>query len=119
MQAAGLKKGSENAKTTKIATITKEQVQEIAEYKMKDLNTNDVEAAIRTIAGTAKNMGILIEGIDNVAAEEAAAAQASKDANAAEIANAALDAAATNAMENKEHIEAESDNGLDNEGKGK
>ena len=111
LQAAGLKKGSDNAKTTKIATIKKSQVQEIAEYKMEDLNTNDVEAAVRIIAGTAKNMGILIEGIDNVEAEKAAAAQASKDANAAEVAEAALDAAATSATENKEFTEAESDNG--------
>ncbi|QBF34379.1 50S ribosomal protein L11 [Mycoplasmopsis phocirhinis] len=65
IKAAKLSKGSSNAKTTKIATITVEQLREIAEYKLPDLNTNNIEAAMRTIAGTAKNMGILIEGFDS------------------------------------------------------
>ncbi|MBR5049183.1 MAG: 50S ribosomal protein L11, partial [Erysipelotrichaceae bacterium] len=42
--------------------ITVDQLREIAEYKMSDLNANDVEAAMKIIAGTAKNMGIKIEG---------------------------------------------------------
>ena len=60
-KAAGVKKGSGNSKTTKVATITREQLREIAEIKMPDLNANDVEAGMNIIAGTAKNMGILIE----------------------------------------------------------
>ena len=61
-QAAKIQSGSANSKTTIAATITVDQLREIAEYKLVDLNTDDVEAAMRTIAGTAKNMGIAIEG---------------------------------------------------------
>ncbi|MGL4624020.1 MAG: 50S ribosomal protein L11 [Culicoidibacterales bacterium] len=60
LKAAGIASGSSNAKTTKVATITREQLREIAEVKMPDLNANDVEAAMNIVAGTAKNMGILI-----------------------------------------------------------
>lgn len=60
-KAAGIQKGSSNAKLTKVATITREQLREIAETKMPDLNANDVEAGMNIIAGTAKNMGIIIE----------------------------------------------------------
>lgn len=59
---AGISKGSGSAKTNKVATITKAQLQEVAEYKMPDLNANDIEAAMKIVAGTAKNMGIEIEG---------------------------------------------------------
>lgn len=58
LKAAGLEKGSANPKTTKVGKVTRAQVKEIAEYKMPDLNANDLEAAIRTIEGTARNMGI-------------------------------------------------------------
>ncbi|MGL4972128.1 MAG: 50S ribosomal protein L11 [Culicoidibacterales bacterium] len=60
LKVAGIASGSANAKTTKVATITREQLREIAEIKMPDLNANDVEAAMNIVAGTAKNMGILI-----------------------------------------------------------
>ena len=59
-KAAKIAKGSSDAKREKVAKISKKQVQEIAEVKMPDLNCNDIEAAIRTIAGTAKNMGIQV-----------------------------------------------------------
>ena len=101
-QAANIKKGSENAKTTKVATVTKDQVREIAEYKMEDLNTTDIEAAIRTIAGTAKNMGILVDGLDNIQAEMAAAKEAAAAEAAAEAKEAELDAAAEAAKEAKD-----------------
>lgn len=65
VKAAKIEKGSANAKTTKVATITVDQLKEIAEYKIVDLNTNNIEAAMRTIAGTAKNMGIVVEGFDS------------------------------------------------------
>ncbi len=61
LKAAGLKKGSANARTTKVGTITTAQLKEIAEYKMPDLNCNDVEAAMKVIEGTAKQMGITIK----------------------------------------------------------
>ncbi|MGL5268165.1 MAG: 50S ribosomal protein L11 [Spiroplasma sp.] len=55
-----LGKGSSNAKLTKVATLTKEQITEIAKIKMPDLNAYDLETAIKIVAGTAKNMGINI-----------------------------------------------------------
>ena len=57
-KAAGVAKASGTPNTVKAGKITKAQLQEIAEYKMPDLNANDVEAAIKIIAGTARNMGI-------------------------------------------------------------
>ncbi len=66
MQAAGLKKGSANSKTTIVGKITKKQLEEITTYKLADLNTDSLESGMKIIAGTAKNMGIAIEGFDNV-----------------------------------------------------
>jgi len=63
-KAAGISKGSGTPKTVKAGKITVDQLREIAEYKMPDLNANDVESAMRVVAGTAKNMGIKIEGWD-------------------------------------------------------
>ncbi|MCK5085651.1 50S ribosomal protein L11 [Candidatus Parcubacteria bacterium] len=60
-KAAGVKKGSKEPQKDKVGKITKKQLQEIAELKMKDLNANDIEAGMKIIAGTAKNMGITIE----------------------------------------------------------
>lgn len=57
----GIEKGSGEPNKTKVAKITKAQIREIAERKMPDLNADDIEAAMRTIEGTAKNMGITIE----------------------------------------------------------
>lgn len=57
-KAAGVQKGSGTPNTKKAGTITKAKLQEIAEYKMPDLNANDVEAAMRIIEGTARQMGI-------------------------------------------------------------
>ena len=60
-KAAGVAKGSGEPHKTKVAKLTKEQVREIAEQKMEDLNANDVEMAMRIIAGTARSMGITTE----------------------------------------------------------
>jgi len=57
-KAAKIDKGSPVPHLTKVAKVTRDQVKEIAELKMKDLNANDVEAAIKIIAGTARSMGI-------------------------------------------------------------
>ena len=62
-KAAGVKKAGTNQKQI-VGTITADQVREIAEYKMPDLNANDVESAMKIIAGTARNMGIKIEGFE-------------------------------------------------------
>lgn len=61
LKEAGVKKGSNNAKATKVGSITKEQLKKIAEYKLPDLNCYDVEAAMKIVAGTARNMGIAVE----------------------------------------------------------
>ena len=60
-KAAGVPKGAGNSLVEKVGTITKAQLKEIAEQKMPDLNANDVEAAMNIIAGSARNMGIVIE----------------------------------------------------------
>lgn len=61
LKAAGIQKGSSNSKTTKVGHISKDQLRQIAEYKMSDLNCNDIEAAMRIVAGSARNMGIVID----------------------------------------------------------
>jgi large subunit ribosomal protein L11 len=59
-KAIGIEKGSGQPKTTKVGSITRAQLKEIAETKMPDLNANDVEAAMRIIEGTARNMGVTV-----------------------------------------------------------
>lgn len=60
LKAAGIQKGSANAKTTIVGQVTKAQIKEIAEYKMPDLNANDIEAACKIVEGSARNMGIKV-----------------------------------------------------------
>lgn len=57
-KAAGIEKGSGEPHKTKVGKVTKKQIREIAEKKMVDLNANDIEAAMKIIEGTARNMGI-------------------------------------------------------------
>jgi len=59
-KAAGISKGSSNPLKDKVGKITKAQLREIAEKKLPDLNTNDIEAAMKIVAGSAKSMGIEI-----------------------------------------------------------
>jgi len=61
-KAVGLDKGSASSKKTKVGTITQAQLRTIAETKMPDLNAADVEGAMRQIAGTARSMGVVVEG---------------------------------------------------------
>ena len=61
-KAAGVQKGSATPHTVKVAKITAEQVRQIAEQKQADLNANDIDAASKIIAGTARSMGITVEG---------------------------------------------------------
>jgi large subunit ribosomal protein L11 len=58
LKALGKEKGSGKPNTSKIGTISKSQLREIAEKKMRDLNANDVEAAIKIVAGSARSMGV-------------------------------------------------------------
>ncbi len=60
-KAAGITKGSGKPLQEKVGKITKKQVREIAERKMPDLNANDVEAAMRMVEGTARQMGVTVE----------------------------------------------------------
>jgi large subunit ribosomal protein L11 len=61
-KAAGVDKGSGEPNVNKVATVTSDQVREIAERKMEDLNAADVEAAMRLVEGTARSMGFTVEG---------------------------------------------------------
>ena len=62
LKAAGVEKGSGEPHTNKVASITRDQVREIAQTKMADLNANDIDAAEKIIAGTARSMGITVSG---------------------------------------------------------
>ena len=59
-KAAGVDKGSAVPNRDKVGSVTRKQVREIAELKMKDLNANDIEGAMRQIEGTARNMGLTV-----------------------------------------------------------
>ena len=61
-KAAGIPKGSGTPNKAKIGTISRAKIEEIAKAKMQDLNTNNVESAMKTIEGTAKSMGLTVEG---------------------------------------------------------
>jgi len=60
-KAAGIEKGSAEPNRTKVGTVKRVQIREIAELKMKDLNAVDLEGAMRQIEGTARNMGLVVE----------------------------------------------------------
>lgn len=60
-KAINLQKGAANPLKDKVGKITKKQLREIAEKKMKDMNTEDVESAVRSLAGTARQMGVTVE----------------------------------------------------------
>ena len=62
-KAAGVESGSPRPHTDKVGKITRKQVEEIAKAKMPDLTAADLEAAMRTVAGSARSMGILVEGM--------------------------------------------------------
>jgi large subunit ribosomal protein L11 len=61
-RAAGIVKGSAEPNRNKVGKVTKKQVEDIARLKLTDLNTTNVDAAVRTIMGTARNMGLEVEG---------------------------------------------------------
>ena len=60
-KALGIEHGSKNPRTTKVGTLPRAKLREIAEMKMKDLNANDVDAAMQIIEGSARSMGIQVE----------------------------------------------------------
>jgi large subunit ribosomal protein L11 len=62
-KAAKLDKGSAKPHTDKVGRLTREQVEEVAKQKLKDLTASDLDAAVRTIAGSARSMGVTVEGL--------------------------------------------------------
>ncbi|ABM44008.1 MAG: 50S ribosomal protein L11 [Diaphorobacter nitroreducens] len=62
-KAIKLDKGSSNALSTKVGKITRAQLEEIAKTKLKDMNAASVDAAVRTLAGSARSMGVTVEGL--------------------------------------------------------
>ena len=64
LKAAGLKSGSGRPNTEKVGTVTRAQLEEIATTKMADLTASDMDAAVRTIAGSARSMGLIVEGAE-------------------------------------------------------
>jgi large subunit ribosomal protein L11 len=62
-KASGVDKGSQRPHTDKVGKITRAQAEEIAKTKMPDLTASDLDAAVRTIAGSARSMGITVEGV--------------------------------------------------------
>jgi large subunit ribosomal protein L11 len=62
-KAAGVKSGASNPLVDKVGKVTREQVEEIARQKQPDLTAGDLDAAVRTVAGTARSMGIDVEGL--------------------------------------------------------
>ena len=63
MKAAGIEKGSKVPHTDKVGKLTRAQAEEIAKTKMPDLTASDLDAAVRTIAGSARSMGVIVEGV--------------------------------------------------------
>ncbi|MBT3505211.1 MAG: 50S ribosomal protein L11, partial [Piscirickettsiaceae bacterium] len=64
LKAAGLKSGSGTPNTVKVGKVNRAQLEEIATVKMPDLSANDMDAAVKTIAGTARSMGLDVEGAE-------------------------------------------------------
>lgn len=62
-KAVGIKSGSSKPNSSKVGTVTREQLEEIAKAKMQDLNAADLDAAVRIIAGSARSMGLNVEGV--------------------------------------------------------
>ena len=62
-KAAGIESGSKRPNTEKVGKVTRKQLEEIAKTKMADLTAADMDAAVRTIAGSARSMGITVEGV--------------------------------------------------------
>ena len=105
-KAAGLSKASSKGANEIVATISKEDLQKIAETKMPDLNAYDIESAMEIIAGTARNMGIAIKGVNDAELAEQAAEAAKEEAERAKR-EAELEAMEEEAKEMAEAASAE------------
>ncbi len=85
LKAAGIQKGSTKGANSTVATISKDDVKKIAEIKLPDLNAYDLDAAMRIVAGTARNMGIAVKGMTDVELEEQAKEAKEAEAQAAKL----------------------------------
>jgi len=108
-KAAGIQKASAKGRLEQVATISEKQLREIAETKLPDLNAYDIEQAMKIIEGTAKNMGVAIEGKVLATEEEIAEAKAHEVemAKEAELEAAELAADVTPEEEAKEEVAEE------------
>ena len=78
-KAAGLQKASGEPNREKVGTVTRKQLEEIAETKMVDLNTTDLDAAVRMLSGTARSMGVEVQGVGEVPSQEQDEAQSQQE----------------------------------------
>ena len=85
LKAAGIQKGSTKGANSTVATISKDDVKKIAEIKLPDLNAYDLDAAMRIVAGTARNMGIAVKGMTDAELEEQAKEAQEAEAQAAKL----------------------------------
>ena len=85
LKAAGIQKGSTKGANSTVATISKDDVKKIAEIKLPDLNAYDLDAAMRILAGTARNMGIAVKGMTDKELEEQAKEAQEAEAQAAKL----------------------------------
>ena len=98
LKAAGISKGSTKGANQIVATLTKDEIKKIAEIKMPDLNAYDIDSAITIVAGTARNMGIAVKGLNDFELEEQAKEAEKAEAQAAKL-EAELEAAEESARE--------------------
>lgn len=85
LKAAGINKGGVKGANDVVASITKDQLKTIAETKLPDLNTDDIEAAMSQVAGTARNMGIAVKGLNDKELAEQAEEAKEAEAEAAKL----------------------------------
>lgn len=117
LKAAGLNKGSVKGANDVVATITKDQLKEIAEIKMPDLNAYTIEAAMKSVEGTARNMGIAVKGLNDTELAEQAkeAAEAEKEMAKLEEDLEAMEEEAKEMAEGNVNVEVESTEQSENE----
>jgi large subunit ribosomal protein L11 len=84
-EALGLESGSGEPHLTKVGTLSEDQLRSIAETKMPDLNANDVEAAMKVIQGTARSMGVRVEGVSDTGVYSRSKKKAGKDEQLTEV----------------------------------
>ena len=112
LKAAGIEKGSTKGANHIVATLTKDEIRKIAEIKMPDLNAYDIDSAIRIVAGTARNMGVAVKGLNDAELleqeKEAAAAEAAAAKLEAELEEA--EASAKEMAEGNANVEVETTN---------